>query len=216
MNSLKKALLSILYLFLFSLPSPAQQKHLADKIKHARLILDSIIQSGDYVGLSAAVTYKGKIVLADGFGYKNLDKKIKPDENTLFRIYSISKGLAGLLALKLVEEGKLDLDQPIGGIIPDLPDHLHAITPKQLLAHLSGIRHYNGWEEWNAISQDHCSSPFDALEVFIKDTLLFEPGEKVSYTSRKHFTHTQQRSPTQRSSAPFGPNRRKGPPTTRK
>ncbi len=172
----------ILAIFFLCTLGEAQAQH-QEKLEKARTILQSLIESNEYVGLSAAIAYKGEIILAEGFGFKNLENKQKPDSETLFRIYSISKTLAGILAMKLVDEGKLDLEQSIAKVIPELPEHLHQITPKDLLAHLSGIRHYKGWDEWNAISQDECRSPMEALDVFINDPLLFNAGEKVEYTS---------------------------------
>jgi len=177
---IKKVIIIFVISALGTTNSFAQTK---SKVAKARLILDSIVQSKDFVGLSAAIVYRGKLVLSDGFGYKNIESKEKPDEDTIFRIYSTSKPLTGLLAMKLVEEGQLNLDMPIGEIMPTLPEHLHAITSKHLLGHLSGIRHYNGWDEWNEISNNNCQSPLEALDVFINDPLLFTPGEKVSYTS---------------------------------
>ncbi|MEM9075732.1 MAG: serine hydrolase domain-containing protein [Bacteroidota bacterium] len=155
-----------------------------DKIEMAKAILDSIVHRNNHVGLSAAIMVKGKTLLAQGFGYKNMETNEVPDANTLFRIYSISKPLAGLLAMKMVEEQKLNIDKEIGSILPGLPKHLHQITSKHLLAHISGIRHYkNGWKEWDSISQFRCKTPLEALDVFVKDSLLFNPGEQVSYTS---------------------------------
>ena len=160
------------------------QNDSGDKIEKAKFILDSIVHQNSHVGISAAIMAKGKTVLAQGFGYKNIETKEVVDQNTVFRIYSISKPLTGLLAMKMVEEKKLNINAEIGRILPSLPKHLHQITSKHLLAHISGIRHYkDGWKEWDSISQFRCKTPLEALDVFVRDSLLLNPGEQVSYTS---------------------------------
>ena len=65
-------------------------------------------------GLSVAVVRGGEIVLARGFGYANIAESIDADENTPYRIASVTKTISGTLAMKLVELGQLDLDQAMG------------------------------------------------------------------------------------------------------
>ena len=64
-------------------------------------------------GLSVAVVRSQEVVLARGFGYADMDASIDADENTPYRIASVTKPIAGTLAMKLAELGMLDLDQPM-------------------------------------------------------------------------------------------------------
>lgn len=67
--------------------------------------------------------------------------------DTVMRIASISKPLTSAAAARLCEEGKLDLEVPVQNYVPDFPQKQFdgedvTITPRMILSHLSGIRHY--------------------------------------------------------------------------
>ena len=112
------------------------------------------------------------------------------------RIASISKPITCLIAAKLCEEKKLDLDQTIDVYLDYLPDFKFEnkpfkITSRQLASHVSGIRHYEKKsdkkeKEDNENASDTSLNEFyirdnfkttrDAMQIFINDELLFEPG----------------------------------------
>ena len=64
-------------------------------------------------GMSVAVVRGGEVVLARGFGYADIAESVDADENTPYRIASVTKAISGTLAMKLVELGALDLNQPM-------------------------------------------------------------------------------------------------------
>lgn len=90
-----------------------------------------------------------------GGGTLSLAKPAPVDENSLFRIYSMSKPITGMATMILIDEGKLELDQPLHEIIPAFRDMQVLIDPKgaldqtvpaerpitirQLLTHTSGL-----------------------------------------------------------------------------
>lgn len=80
--------------------------------------LDRAAGSGDFVGLVVAVVKDGEIVLLRAFGNRvaGADAPVGPE--TRFRIASLSKGFAAGVALKLEEEGKLDLSTPVARVAP--------------------------------------------------------------------------------------------------
>lgn len=93
-------------------------------------------------GLAIAVL-DGDAVDARGFGVASLETEqpVRPD--TLFQIGSISKVFTATLAMRLVEEGALDLDRPVSSYLPDLrladERALREITLGHLLSHTSGL-----------------------------------------------------------------------------
>jgi CubicO group peptidase (beta-lactamase class C family) len=89
--------------------------------------------------------------------------------------------LTAAAAMKLHEEGRLDLDAPIQRYVPSFPEKGYAITPRQLLSHRSGIRHYRDDNE--ALNTKRYNTVTESLELFKNDTLLFEPGSDFGYTS---------------------------------
>lgn len=64
-------------------------------------------------GLSAAVVKDHKILWAKGYGYADLENKIKASENTPYRLGSVSKIFTATILMQLVEAGKIDLDEPM-------------------------------------------------------------------------------------------------------
>src|SRR3954470_11020609 len=60
-------------------------------------------------GLSVAVVQDQKLVWSRGYGFADLEAKVPATEHTTYRIASLTKTFASTLALRLVEQGKLDL-----------------------------------------------------------------------------------------------------------
>ena len=69
-------------------------------------------------GTSLAIIQDGKVVFSGGFGVRELGKSEKPDGDTLYMVASNSKGLSTLLLAKLVDEGKLNWDDPVTRVMP--------------------------------------------------------------------------------------------------
>lgn len=83
-------------------------------------------------------------------------------------------------ATKLVEQGRVSLDDPVQKYVPAFPDKIVTVTLRHILTHTSGIRHYKPAEN---PSQKLFDSIADAIAIFKDDPLLFTPGTKYSYSS---------------------------------
>jgi len=95
-----------------------------------------------------------------GGGTLALGKPTPVDENTLYRIYSMSKPITGMATMILIDEGKLGLDQPVAEILPAFRDMqvlvrpdapidetvpaIRPITIRQLLTHTAGLSYQIG------------------------------------------------------------------------
>ncbi|MEJ8545023.1 serine hydrolase domain-containing protein [Brevibacillus borstelensis] len=95
-------------------------------------------------GFAIAVVKGEEIVYAKGFGSTNVEEggtPVTPD--TIFRIGSVSKPLTGSAIMRLVEAGKVDLDQPIVSYIPEFrlsdPEAAGKVTLRMLLNHTAGL-----------------------------------------------------------------------------
>lgn len=101
-------------------------------------------------GLSAVAIRHGKIVYTANLGFRRLQPKQPVDANTMFRVASVSKFVAALGAMKLVEQGRLKLDADIGDYLgyrlrnPHFPDK--PITLRMLLTHTSSLRDDGGFK----------------------------------------------------------------------
>ncbi|MET7803247.1 serine hydrolase domain-containing protein [Micromonospora chersina] len=99
---------------------------------------------------------------------------------TRFQIASISKQMAAVAVLLLVERGALRLDDPINRWLPDPPAAWSGITPHHLLTHTSGLGH---WEEYPMIDLAGPAEPDKLLAVFAGVPPLFAPGADWHYSS---------------------------------
>jgi len=168
-----------IFLLLFVILTGCEQ--VDPKITKAEKIIQQLKDEGQSVGWAVTVSIDGKIVMSEGFGYGNLEQQtpVYPDK-TRFRIGSISKALTAAGLGVLIEQGKIDLDDPVQKYVPDFPAKKYPVTVRQVAGHLAGIRHYNGDE---FMSSKHYETVSEGLDIFKNDTLLFEPGTKYSYSS---------------------------------
>jgi CubicO group peptidase (beta-lactamase class C family) len=130
------------------------------KFSSAKLVairpeLQKFVNRGEIAGIVTLVSHRGKIVSADALGWSNLEEHLPMQQDTLFRIASMTKPITSVAALMLIEEGKLALDAPVTKWVPELgcrrvlkdpagplddtvPAH-REITIEDLMTHRSGI-----------------------------------------------------------------------------
>lgn len=101
--------------------------------------LDFQMQQGDHVGLSLAIAHQGKPVLCQAFGHADraADERLTPSHR--FRVASHSKAFTASAVMKLREQGRLQLDDPIGRHVPGLHPQVAQATLAQLLSHSAGL-----------------------------------------------------------------------------
>lgn len=87
-------------------------------------------------GMSAAIAKNGKIVWAKGFGYADVENKRAATPNTSYRLASLTKTFASTVIMQLVEEGMVDLDDPVSDYGIELESR-GIIRVKHLLTHTS-------------------------------------------------------------------------------
>src|SRR5688572_28598471 len=75
--------------------------------------LDSLRQAHGIPGLSVAVVRDGRVVLARGYGWADVEARRPVTEHTPYNIASVTKPISGVLAMRLAERGVLDLDRPM-------------------------------------------------------------------------------------------------------
>lgn len=138
-------------------------------------------------GLSIAVAIDGKIVWSEGFGFADLEDHVRVSTATRFRIASISKPITAVAMARAYEQGKLELDVPIQKYVPNFPRKERDITARQLVGHLSGIRHYRRSPDMDKDDfynrKKNYKSISEALTIFQDDPLDFMPVTKFGYSS---------------------------------
>lgn len=102
-------------------------------------------------GMAWGIVVDGKLVASSGYGYTDVAKKVAATPKSLFRIASMSKSITAMGILKLREEGKLKLDDPVALYIPELKKSpaltkdAPSITIRHLLTHAAGFPEDNPW-----------------------------------------------------------------------
>ncbi len=131
-------------------------------------------------GLAYAVVKDGQVVALKTYGVRHKGRSAVIDEHTTFRLASISKGFASVLAGLLVEKGYLYWDDPIKKHLPNfrLKDNLHTstVTLRHTLSHTTGLTEYAGV---SLIYKDlSCSSILEGLRY---STIAAAPADSFTY-----------------------------------
>ena len=134
----------------------------------------SLLARWEVPGGALAISRGGRLVVARGYGWADLERHepVRPD--SLFRIASLSKPLTAVTALRLAEAGRLDLDARVVELLapsraPTDP-RVREITLRQLLQHASGL-------------PPGPPSCVDDLEILLSQPLTSPPGTTQEYSS---------------------------------
>lgn len=119
-------------------------------VDYARLDarINRLMQEPDMVGLAVGVVEKGKLRFARGYGETVAGSGDRVTPDTVFRWASLSKGVASTLVVKLADEGKLSLDDPLASMSTTLrlPGDSSRVTVADLLSHRLGLVR-NAWDD---------------------------------------------------------------------
>ncbi|WP_255462757.1 serine hydrolase domain-containing protein [Galbibacter sp. BG1] len=133
--------------------------------------LDSLSQD-DFSG-TILVAHKDKIIEKRAYGFSSIEYDVKNKIDTKFNIASITKTFTATAALNLYEEGKIDLESPIGKYLPYYPNKTvrDSVTVHQLLTHTSGLNNFYV-ADLDKIKNSDYNEISDFVPLFVNDTLL--------------------------------------------
>jgi CubicO group peptidase (beta-lactamase class C family) len=136
-------------------------------------------------GISVAIAVNNEIAFSTGVGYSDLDNGVPATGRTVHNVGSVSKVLALIPVMQLVEQGRVDLDATIQAYLPYFPEKQWPVTLRQILTHTSGIRHYDGEEfgPYDLLEMRHYDDFEEASKLWRDDPLLYEPGSYWYYSS---------------------------------
>ncbi len=156
--------------------SPVVRPALAQSIADG--ILMPAIEEKKLVGLTAGVVCNGRTLVNKGYGVTSRESQMPPDENTQFYIESLSKAITAVGAMILVDEGKLELEDPVGKYLKNVPRSWQSITIAQFMSHSSGI------PDMSQKGPTKEESTFeDMLRRAASEPLLFIPGSRQQYNN---------------------------------
>jgi len=159
-----------------ALPNPYVEKLLAEYQDE----LSDLLHKTRTPGLAIAIVQDSTILLMKGFGVREVGTADSVDENTVFRLASVSKCFAPLLTGLLVEEGTLEWNDRVIDHLPDFSLKSKKATDSLLLTHV--LSHTTGlpYHAFTTLVEDGLELP-TMLERLKEVDLIADPGELYSY-----------------------------------
>jgi CubicO group peptidase (beta-lactamase class C family) len=118
------------------------------------------------------------------FGRARIGPDVPSRTDEPFEIGSISKQFTAALVLQLVDEGKLRLDETVGGLLPDAPPAARDVTVAQLLSHTGGVTNYLDLDTPEAVRRYAAAGSAMDLLAMVRDLpLRFAPGRRWEYSN---------------------------------
>lgn len=176
-----------------------------EHLKKVDNVLKELVEKGFAAGSSVMVLENGKEVYFGAAGYRDIENKLPIERDTIFRLYSMSKPVTATAAMLLVEDGVIDLEQPVGDFIDSfknqvvadgwnrIPVHRPA-TIRDLLNMTAGLT-YNAIrnttecmtcgvvdEGISRIGSDNEMTTVELAEKLGELPLMFHPGESWNYS----------------------------------
>ncbi len=157
------------------------------------------VEDGRVAGLVAGVARHGEVVYLESMGWNNIEQENPMLEDSIFQIRSMSKPITAVAAMQLIEQGKMDLQDPVSKFIPSFgnarvfidPDAAdfsetrassREMTIEDLLLNTAGLSHRFG----ALYRQNEVRSRGDSLEQLVEKVaavpLLGDPGEQWVYS----------------------------------
>ncbi len=106
-------------------------------------IVESTMKEFQVPGMTVSVVYQGKVYYSEGHGIREMDKRGKVDQDTMFQIASVSKAFTTAALAILVDEGKLNWDDPVIDYLPEFRMYdawvTREFTIRDSLTHRSGL-----------------------------------------------------------------------------
>jgi CubicO group peptidase (beta-lactamase class C family) len=143
-------------------------------------------QFEDGPGGAVMVIQNGEIVHQNGYGLANVEQDIPITPGTIFHLGSVGKQFTAMGILILVDQGQVDLDEPISAYIPELDWMDSDVTVRRLLHHTSGVMGYDDSDEiYDALLEASETPGNDAVIRAISQLqeMLSEPGAEFYYSN---------------------------------
>ena len=164
---------------------------------------DTYVDDGKYVGTMTLVSRKGEVAYLDSLGFMDRENKRPMQEDTIFRIYSMSKAITSIAIMQLYEKSKFRLDDPVYWYIPSwknlrvyqsgvYPNFLTSrperhMTIRDLLTHMSGLTYdfmykSNVDAAYRKTKVQQAETLEEFIEILSTLPLEFSPGNKWNYS----------------------------------
>lgn len=144
-------------------------------IDELRTAIEKVLEETKTPAVGLALVNKDGSVWIAGLGKADVEKNVEANENTMFRIGSVSKMFVALAVLKLTEEGRLSLQDKVQDLVPEIEfKNPWEDTNPILLEHL--LEHTTGWDDFHLTENAHN----DPTPVSLIDGLNYHPHSRTS------------------------------------
>ncbi|MDP8243688.1 MAG: serine hydrolase domain-containing protein [Candidatus Hinthialibacter antarcticus] len=189
----------------FKLTKPEKVGISSERLEKLDAVMQGFVDRGELAGMVSLVARKGKIAHFKAYGFQNIEDKTPMNEDSLFRIYSMTKPITCAALMMLVEDGKLFLTDPVSKYLPEFKDMQvligeldgevktepakSEITLQRLAMHTSGIGYGIPENKSPTLSKKHAeidmfnpANPIkDAISALAEFPLLHQPGTTWEY-----------------------------------
>lgn len=124
-------------------------------------------------GVAVAVIDKGRITKLASYGQANIEWSQQVDPDTRFQLASATKPFTAIVLMRQIEQGHLQLDDPIAKFFSSAPDSWSRITVRQLANHNSGLSENLGKPSPTTVDE--------AVAASMRQPLAYEPGTDSRY-----------------------------------
>jgi CubicO group peptidase (beta-lactamase class C family) len=187
MKKLKLILLTLLYVINFLAYSQESKSKQEDLSKLIDVWMESEMDYQNIPFMSAAVVDNQKVLWSGAFGNVNVESSLLANENTMSSVCSVSKVFTATAVMKLVDEGKISLDDKVKDILPKFSiiqkfPKGGEITIRSLLAHTSGLPRDTNHGYWGGPDHDFPSEDelFDSLPTLETERPV---GTEIGYSN---------------------------------
>jgi CubicO group peptidase (beta-lactamase class C family) len=151
MTTMKAGLLTAISMFILAgcaavplKPAPAARGDYGPAKEYISSLIRQEMEKQQVTGLSIALVDDQKVVWAEGFGFADKVKGVAATPDTIYRVGSISKLFTATAAMQLVDDGLLNIDQPLQRYLPEFSvksrfSGAPPITPRTVMTHHSGL-----------------------------------------------------------------------------
>ena len=145
-------------------------------------------EHGVQPGCAVGVIRGGELVHAAGYGFADIERGMRIDADTVFNIASTSKQFTAFALLLLARDGRLSLNDSVRKHVPELPPYADAVTLRQLMHHIGGLRSYIELLLLGGRTFAERTTRDDALAVIVRQRGTDDaPGHAFAYSNTGYF-----------------------------
>lgn len=168
-----------------------------DSLKLMDTYFHNLVDGEQLAGIQTAVIRAGKMVHFDSYGYANIEEEIELSDQSIFRIFSMTKPIVSVALMQLYEQGKFRLDDPLYKFIPEFKEmFIYAdsvlVKAKNSIKILDLLRHTSGFS-YGRTQDEYLNQRYQEADLYSAPTnkefvmklselpLQFEPGTDWLY-----------------------------------